>query len=208
MRGLLYKELLALRKERILLAFCPLAIIVSMISVDDPMMNIFVFMLAGFLPLTLFTSDEKSRWEQYLQTLPVTRAQIVNAKYGVGLFLIGGFTLLGCLVQTLMAIAANVFTAKEIVSLFLFFISVGCLMMAMFMPFIFGLGMEKGIHAYLIMMLLAAVPIGLFFGFHGMDMSPGQIVPLSISSVLFVIAVGAFVGSRKLSIRLYETREF
>ena len=55
--------------------------------VEDNMFFVFYpCLLCGIIPANLLGYDERSRWMQYSGTLPYTRAQIVSAKYLIGLF--------------------------------------------------------------------------------------------------------------------------
>ena len=42
-------------------------------------------LLCGMIPVTLLAYDERSHWDQYALTLPVSRKEIVTGKYLIGI---------------------------------------------------------------------------------------------------------------------------
>ena len=86
MKGLLYKEFLLLRKIGVLYIYLPIILILPL-STPNLMMVMFPCFFAAMLPMTLLSLDERSRFDQYSQTFPVTRAMLVHIKYIMGLCL-------------------------------------------------------------------------------------------------------------------------
>ena len=91
MKGLLLKD------YYMLLKYCrPYALIVLIFGVCSLADGGNLFMLAypavlcGINSVSLVAYDEKSRWQQYCETMPYTRKQVVDSKYLMSFLLIAG----------------------------------------------------------------------------------------------------------------------
>ena len=92
MKGLLLKD------YYMLLKYCrPYALIVLIFGVCSLADGGNLFMLAypavlcGINSVSLVAYDEKSRWQQYCETMPYTRKQVVDSKYLMSFLLIAEF---------------------------------------------------------------------------------------------------------------------
>lgn len=167
-------------------------------------------MLCSLIPVTLQTYDERGKWVCLAGTLPFTRAQLVSAKYLVGLCC-SGVVLLG-----LAAVHLAAGTYSPVLLLFLLGLTL-CLSLvtpAFCLPFIFRFGTEKGRMAYY-------VSIGLFFaliyalsdglGISAADTSSvaawGSAGTTSGIAAAVLVSIALYVCSWLVSIRIYERRE-
>ena len=167
-------------------------------------------MLCSLIPVTLQTYDERGKWDAYAGTLPVTRAQLVSAKYLIGLC---------CSGAVLLILAGVLLTAARFApTMRLFLLGMTfCLSLvtpALCLPFVFRFGTEKGRMAYY-------VSIGLFFALTyaladrlGMPAGAASAVsswdsagiPAGLPAVCFLCAL-LYAGSWLLSVRIYQKRE-
>ena len=82
MIGLLLKDLLNLKQQVKL--FAVLLVIwaaIALISHNDSYFSGFVMIFSVMIPITSMSYDEKDHWERFALTMPLTRRDIVMAKY-------------------------------------------------------------------------------------------------------------------------------
>lgn len=160
--------------------------------------------LCGMIPVNLIAYDERSRWTQYSETLPYTRAQIVSSKYLISLFLQAAITLCMSVTYGIKTSINGFFLWSDILTTVLIMFGVGALSCALCLPFIFKLGVEKGQFSYyvtiaLMAALCVAVPRVLQINV-GADLD----IPLALLSI---VCMGFYALSWYLSIIFYRKRE-
>ena len=87
MKGLLLKDFYMLKNLKAFILFMAIFLFVSTFSEENMFMLFYPCVLSGIIPVSLLGYDERSKWDKYSLTLPYTRAQIVSAKYLMGLFI-------------------------------------------------------------------------------------------------------------------------
>jgi len=207
MRGLLYKDLLALLRTKLLPIYLVAVVAMPLSSEQNMMMLFFPCFFAATLPMTLLSYDEKARWDRYLTALPVTRAQAVHAKYVMALALIGSFSLLATASKTVLAVCRGQQISLSTVGVFVMLVCVGMTMNAFIMPFIFKFGTEKGVLIYYVMLGFFGVAVGIFHGINGLDYALDVRISPFVTIVFAAIAAGVFALSWMLSVRFYTKRE-
>ena len=208
MKGLLLKDFYQAAKYcRSYLLICLVFLGISLFAPDsNGFFVVYPCLLASMVPVNLISYDTASRWEIMSLTLPYSRAQLVSAKYLVGLICQTGIILLTVLCQGLKMGAVGGFSVTELGTLVVTLLSIALLLPALMLPLIFKLGVEKGRVFYLsgIGVMMAVCGIGYAqFAQAGIRWSvsvPPVVLPL-ISIVLYVL-------SWRLSIHFYESREF
>lgn len=86
MKGLLLKDWYMMKKYcRSYFLIAAVFIAVSLFGNDNLFFIFYPCLLCGMIPVNLLGYDERSRWMQYSGTMPYTKAQIVSAKYLIGL---------------------------------------------------------------------------------------------------------------------------
>ena len=99
MKGLLLKDCYMIKKYcRAYLLLTVIFTVVSFFGEDNLFLIFYPCFLCGVIPVNLIAYDESSRWTQYSEALPYTRALIVSSKY-----LIGIFTQLAVIILTIVA---------------------------------------------------------------------------------------------------------
>lgn len=151
MKGLLLKDFYMARKYcRTALAFMTIFIIASMLQ-DD---NIFVFypcVLSSMIPVTLLSYDERSKWSNYCGALPYTKAQIVSAKYLMGLFMGVVIFALSAIAQAVRMNRRGAFDVNLYLTLMALLLILFCFSTSICLPVMFKFGVEKGRIAYYVM---------------------------------------------------------
>ena len=89
MKGLLLKDLYNLEKQaRSLLLIFVFYLVFSLIGENSNMFGGVVSIMMVMLVITSLAYDERSRWDRYALTMPVSRKEMVLSKYLLGLILL------------------------------------------------------------------------------------------------------------------------
>lgn len=147
MKGLLLKDWYMIKTYcKLYLVMAVLFLAASFVSSDNLFFVFYPCLLCGMIPVNLLAYDERSHWNQYSCTLPYTRAQLVCAKYLVGLFCQLAVLLAAGIVQSL-----KMGFTPDLGVLMLSMLTIASFASAIPLPFIFKLGVEKGRTAYYVM---------------------------------------------------------
>lgn len=205
MKGLILKDLYMMRhycKSYLLIAAVFFA--VSLFG-GNMFFAFYPCLLCGMIPMNLLSYDERSKFLQYCDTLPVTRAQVVSAKYLLGLFVQTAVLILtGTVMGIKMHIDGN-FVFGEFAVLMLAMLIVSALASAIPIPFVFKYGVEKGRIAYYVMIGLVCALGVLFSEFFKTDLT--TIASGAVFAFAAVIGVGVYFFSWYLSTVFYKKRE-
>ena len=88
MKGLLLKDFYMIWKYFKMHFLIDIVFIaISYFSYNNILFVTIPIMLAGVMPITLLAYDERSHWTEYCGALPYSGAQVVSAKYLVGLIM-------------------------------------------------------------------------------------------------------------------------
>lgn len=181
----------------------------SLLSAVEPGNFFFVFypcMLCGMIPVNLIAYDERSKWDVYTALLPFTRAQIVASKYLFGLIGLGIIlTLVAGVNIVRMAISGGV-DWKYLFDLMGMMIMLAAVSVALPLPFIFKMGVEKGRMGYYVMIGMAGVGSGIAGGLLGDNVAAFTLPALAIP-IMLAVGIGVYALSWWLSVRFYEKRE-
>lgn len=202
MKGLLLKDFYVTTK--FFRSYLLVIIVLTLTSVfveEGSFFAIYLYTIAGMLPITLLTYDERSKWQEYCGTLPYGKAQIVSVKYVVGLisqFLSGAFALL------IKAAASGFDGILPYLTLSLLGFLSACTISAVMLPFAFWLGVEKGRIVYYISM---GAVCGCIFA---VSDSLSSLLGDKFSVILVIVplaAIALYAVSWCISISLYKKRE-
>lgn len=205
MQGLLLKDWYMIKKYcRAYLLLTVIFTVVSFFGEDNLFLIFYPCLLCGVIPVNLIAYDENSRWTQYSEALPYTRAQIVSSKYLIGIFIQLAVMILTVIAQSIRMNMAGNFSLSELLMIALTMLSIAGLSSAICLPFIFKMGVEKGRTAYYVMIGIVcagAVSASMVFG----EQAEAQIdLPIAI---IAVISVAIYALSWYLSIQFYKKRE-
>lgn len=207
MKGLLLKEFYVMRKIcRVYLIMMVVFIAASVFAGDNLFMVTYPCMLCGVIPVSLLEYDDRCKWEAYSATLPYSRAQMVSAKYLIGLMVQLVMIVLAGIAQWFKLSRSNQLHADTYALLMLMLVSVTFFGSSISLPFMFKLGITKGRIAY----LLSLGTIG-FWGvlaYRGIGSQPAApSSTLGAHSVICLIMIALYALSWYLSIRFYKKRE-
>lgn len=206
MKGLILKDFYNLSNYKKVLIF--LIIFYTVFgSLTDSIASMFSFvvMISALLTPTLFSYDEFSKWDCYALSMPVTRRDIVLARYTVSAIMVIACTIFSgimIIVENILKPEINIGEAwlslKATLVLALLFISI-------ITPICYKMGPEK---ARIYMMAAILLPIiGTFVLKHMGFSAPTEQQLLRGSNALLLLAVLFVVISYIISCRIFEKKE-
>lgn len=208
MKGLLRKDIYMAAKYYRAVFGMVAVFLLLMIFVDGSLLFLtYPVLLSGMLPVTLLSYDTHFKWEQYSGTLPYTRAQLVSAKYLMGLIFSGGVLLVCLLVLALRQILGDGFDLDAFLGAGLLCFVLGVAAPVFLLPLAFKFGPEKG---RLLFIVLIASLCGAGFALGQADFLSG--LAIGNSTLVALVTVGVtlllYLLSWRLSIHIYKKKEF
>lgn len=215
MNGLLYKDLLNLTPTLKYLVFMALIFCVVFIPLGNELpVYIILIMFGALLPTTAISFDTAARWDKYAVSLPVTRREIVAARYQL---MVGGICVAG-IISLIIAVAMMILMPGEGIflpyfsplMLMVLFVACGLLLGSIALPLTLKFGVEKMRY---IIMVVALTPVVVIFGMSffadlsGITPTDPVLMPVIIGVLFAVTALFVYV-SFWLSVRIYAKKEF
>lgn len=209
MIGLIIKDLLTLKKQgRILFLLAGFYFVLAYASNNIGMFGTISAVLSLMLPITAMAYDERSQWDRYAVSMPISRTKIVLSKYVLGIVLNLTVSLLVCIGNVVLASTSELYSYGEMMATTLG-ISVGALvLLAFLLPLLFKFGVEKG---RLLLMLIFLVPTFLIIFLSNTNKGIESINMQQLDQywlLLPVIIIGILLTSIFLSIRIYQHKQF
>ncbi len=208
MRGLLLKDWYVARKNcRLYLAVIVITSVLFVFLETGAAYLLYPILFAGMIPIMILAVEEKTGWNDYSLTLPVTRRQIVSEKYIASLITVGGTCLFLALLWLvrLLVLGGDAYALARLPAQLLCY---GVLIPAVSLPPMLRLGVEKGRAVTMAVAVAVALVIVM------LSMRADEIGQPDIAArmgwhipVLALIAAAVFALSWLLSIWLYEKRE-
>lgn len=201
MQGLLRKELyMAAKYCRSYILIAAVFAVASFWS-DNMLILIYPVLMAGIVPVSLLSYDEKCRWDTYAGVFPYSRQAIVSAKYITALLLLGGFTLLMGLIQVFRMVQNGQTDIAGAGTLLAVTAAAGMVGPSLILPAVFKFGAEKGRIVYYAAIIVSCGILG-FAGAAEKKPLPPQI------SWFILLSIVLFACSWLLSVHVYQKREF
>ena len=207
MKGLILKELyMTVKYFRSYLLILAVFLAVSLVQADNLFFCFYPFLICAMIPVNLLAYDERSHWDIYSLTLPVTRNMIVSAKYLWSLMIQGIVFLLTAIVQGIRFAAAGTFLSESYLVLLSLLAMVSLFSSSITLPFMFKLGVEKGRMAYYVMIFAICAGAGVA-GFAFNEQMQTTIPFGAVLALGIVLAAAVYALSWYLSIIFYRKRE-
>lgn len=207
MKGLILKDLymtVKYCKANIILSL--LFLVISLCNRDSLFLSFYPALLCGIIPTNLLAYDEKSRWLQYSEALPYTRAQVVSGKYSIGLLAqLASLILVGCGNAAVM-IASGTFEIGAFAVFIMLILTLSLISSSITLPFMFKYGVEKGKLAHYVMVGIVCAGSGVASVLVSGEV-PGEIDLLGVLPLVCLVGVAIFALSWYLSIVFYKKRE-
>ena len=202
MKGLLLKDFyLTVRYCKAFLLIIVVFAAVSLFDDGNAFFLVYPCIIAGMLPMILYSYDEREKWHVFCETLPYTRTQFVSAKYLIGLAGCGTALLFVAGTQAVRMANASAFAAGDYFSMMAYIVAVSLASPAVLLPFGFRFGAEKGRIAYYVVIGVACAVSTFVAG-------RGSLAIAGVSGAILVAAAAAlYAVSWLLSIAAYNRRE-
>lgn len=200
MKALLIKDLMVLRGQaKALLAVFAVWFIISFINGSDLFFIALSVIFSILLPLTAVTADEKSGFERYAMTMPLTRFALAVSRYALGLLCCAAVTAVGVICAVVIGdeIGEALFAALACFSL-------GLILMSVALPLVYKFGAEKA----QILMTIVFVAVFLLIGLAAERLGIEVDSLGGVTLLLPVFALAVLAASVLISLRIYAKREF
>jgi ABC-2 type transport system permease protein len=201
MRGLLLKDLYTLIKRMKFMLF----LLLVMACIPGYSMAAFAMFYAAMLPVTALAYDERSKWDELAAMMPYSVRDIVLSKYALGAFFLLSTAALGAAAQLVTDVTGHTGPDKNAWISLLIMACLALIMMAINLPIMFKLGVEKG-RMIFILLVCGAVAAGMTIKDYLLASLEG-LGSLKITLAGILMATFAIcIGSVPLSISMYKKR--
>lgn len=206
MKGLLLKDILMLKSYARTLGVLVVVYLASGIAWD----NVYFFagmsgVLCVMMVMSSFSYDNYAKWDKYGASLPVTRSDMVGAKYLLALLMTGlGTVITGLMYLVFMLVRKG--DLSELLPIVFGTTAAGAFLVSVLLPCIYKFGAEKARLVLMLTGVLIALTISL-----GAWLLPENPDYAAVKVLLLVVlpiaeAVGFYL-SYKLSCRIYQRKE-
>lgn len=210
MKGLLLKDLYMVKAYfRSFIIVIAVFMAVSLFDPGNSFMLFYPMILVGTIPFSLISYDERSKWTQYCDALPISRKQVVSARYlTTSIFVLSVFIL-----TAIVQLFAPSFSIEAYLSMLSLLLLAGLLCPSILLPLTFHFSVERSrfIYYFIIGALCAMsliVTDRLDYGTDILASGDGPFIsPLGLTALFPLIAIVLFVLSWLISIRIYQNRE-
>ena len=217
MKGLIIKDLCVIKNQmKTLLLVLAFFIIFSIINEDATFVLFLIPFYMIMLLITTFSYDEFNKWECYCNSLPLSRKEIVKAKY----ILFNASSLILIILGILASfIIPNFIENTTFESIYASIIGVAfgiCLVISLLIPFYYKFGSQKGRIMLFLTIAILALLIGMITSldiFNNIELMNiiNSLNNLSLGMftiLLIIITVIIMAISYYISIKIYSNKEF
>ena len=201
MKGLLLKDWYTLIKQMKIM----LVLMLAFACVPGYSMAAFAVVYAAMLPVTALAYDERSKWDELAAMLPYSIKEIVGGKYVLGVTAVAAAGAVAAVAQLILnRFGWTQFDAEAAFAL-LFTACLALIMLAINLPVMFRLGVEKGRVLFTIL-ICASAAAGVILSDKLSALIDGIGSPVTAALVLLAIAAASQVVSFEASVRFYEMK--
>jgi len=202
MKSLLYKDIIAMKKEILLILIFLLTY--SLLAALAGGTVVYSFMgglcgVIGMLPAYTFTYDEKNRFDSFACATPLPKRTVVLSKY-----LLGMLGILPLLIS--MAILMPVAKLPLCVPVFLLVACATLIFSCVQIPLYFLLGANKARIITMVLFFLVFFAMFTYLNYNPFDL--GRVEENSMVVLILLATVAVFTVSYLLSYRIYLRKEF
>lgn len=202
MKGLILKDFHNITKQyKILLILFAFYLIGSVSSKDADFFGSIITILMTMQVITAMAYDEKSNWNRYALTMPISRSDLVLSKY-----------LLGCILLAISFAANFIFqifagpgTFTEALLSSFATTGLGLFFIFLILPFLFKFGVEKG--RYVTMLIIFILSAILMLASSMKLTLPWEVFIKLLPLISVIVLILSGVISVKLSIAVLEKKE-
>lgn len=205
MKGLFIKDFyMAVKSCKMTIIIDIVFLTVSFVSKENISFLAFPLLISGMLPITFLSLDERCKWTVYSDALPYSRAQIVSAKYLIGLFISGIIWLLTLICLIFRTTVYTDFNIAESVILSCVMLAASFVFPALCLPLCFKFGTEKGRIAFFVLFTVIMIAFAVITeGGSSIELLKApQLLPVVIIGI-----VAAYLISWAVSVVIYKNKE-
>lgn len=212
MIGLLKKDLLVIKRN-----FKPMQLLIILVCIIPltqnpqfalPIFGSIVVFFFSTTAISIFSYDESARWDRYEPALPFKRKKLVGEKYILSIIFILSSTFISLLVSFLMTVYASIPIYQMLNATLISFL-ISLVYFSIMLPAIYKFGIELGRNILYVIILLP-VSIITIIGMFKIKIDLGFIYNnyIFFKQVLLVLTILIFYLSYKLSVKIYEKKQF
>jgi ABC-type transport system involved in multi-copper enzyme maturation permease subunit len=210
MIGLLLKDIYTMRQYVKTLLFMLVFFAVISAGLDNPatFFEGFIILMSMMLTISSFSYDDLAKWDRYALTLPVSRKEIVAAKYLLSIVLCVAATVISFLIAAIVLAVKPVegFGTTEQLYATAAIISIAFFFTGVLLPLTFKFGVEK---SRLLMFVIFAAPSAAVIALNKLGISmPTEASLMSFLKLLPLIVILLYYLSYRLSVRIFSKKEF
>ena len=214
MKGLLLKDFYMMWKNfRFYFVMCVIFLIFGIMVKNNFFMLFYPAFVCSLMPMNILSFDEKSGWDRYSLCFPLSRTQLVSARYLFSLLLAGGIFLLYVLGLVFKVCILEHSPAELWPTLAVYLPALAGMMFlpqSIIFPGVLKFGTQKGsIAYYLALGVIVGVGVAVLNVFD--TLSPAAVDFNDISRFLWLLPLAAallYALSWPLSARIYEKKDF
>ena len=180
----------------------------------DSFLFMLIILIGIMSTMTVFSLDKACGWDTYAISLPLTRKEIVEARYLFAFLIDIGVSLACCLLMLLRGLIKGGVNIPENVHSLVQILLVTILMQLLLFPVIYKLGVEKARFVYMAVFICLSLGV---LGLSQLDDNGAVLAGIRINAekimqygeiaAVILAAAGLFL-SLWLSVRIYEKKEF
>lgn len=195
MKGLIINDIFSIRKVLKSVAFVFVLFMVMWGLMDQAASGaLMIGIMSASYMLNLFSYDEFYHWEQYMAILPVTRAQVVLARYAT----YGLTSLVSTGISAIYMLVMRV-AHEEFLMVLIALLCMQTYSAAVLIPTAYKFGVQKGRVLYVLLMF---IPFGIFLGVLAMVFDNGGHTVPQLAIGIFAAMLALFVVGTAISIRI------
>lgn len=203
MKGLLLKDYYTLLKQlRFYLIFLLIFTIIPNMNLSS-----IAIVYAAMLPITVIAYDERSKWDQLAAMMPYSKRELVFSKYLLGYIGVALFSIITLVLQVAVGlIGENAFSTEQGMAI-LVTAAAGLILLAINLPFMFWLGVERGRVVFMII-----IGVTVFLGMMSADSAKNLLANQTITESQLIVLSGAVtilanVVSVFISSKIYRNKK-
>lgn len=180
----------------------------------DSFLFMLIILIGIMSTMTVFSLDKACGWDTYAISLPLTRKEIVEARYLFAFLIDIGVSLACCLLMLLRRLMNGGVNIPESLHSLFQILLVTILMQLLLFPVIYKLGVEKARFVYMAVFICLSLGV---LGLSQLDDNGAVLAGIRINAekimqygeiaAVILAAAGLFL-SLWLSVRIYEKKEF
>lgn len=208
MKGLILQELYSMKRLiKFYLVVLVLYAVLGYMQGGFSNLGTIWIMLSSIVYTNAFSYHEKSKWDLYAATLPVSRRQMVRTVYAVSFVFLGGAVLMGLLFNL-----ADVLIFQKELTEMLVVTGSSCLVaimyLSVFIPILFYFGPERGRLLLVGVYLVPVLAIYLVVRIWGIDDATVLFLLKNSATIGTAVVLAFLFLSYRISVLLYARKEF